>query len=83
MRRYSLEYNPILQYYAQIKSKKVTVSKATKLNLVQFVDRGIMTPNEVRYYLNLAPVDGGDVLVRRLDTAKVSESDTDQKEGSE
>ena len=28
MRRYSLEYNPILQYYAQIKSKKVTVSKA-------------------------------------------------------
>lgn len=42
-----------------------------------------MTPNEVRYYLNLAPVDGGDVLVRRLDTAKVSESDTDQKEGSE
>ena len=58
-------------------------SMTTKLNLVQFVDRGIMTPNEVRYYLNLAPVDGGDVLVRRLDTAKVSESDTDQKEGSE
>lgn len=28
MRRYSLEYNPILQYYAQIKSRKVTVSKA-------------------------------------------------------
>ena len=58
-------------------------SMTTKLNLVLFVDRGIMTPNEVRYYLNLAPVDGGDVLVRRLDTAKVSESDTDQKEGSE
>lgn len=48
-------------------------SMNTKLQLVQFVDRGIMTPNEVRYYMNLAPVDGGDDLVRRLDTAKVKE----------
>ena len=28
-------------------------SMSTKMQLVQFVDRAIMTPNEVRYYLNL------------------------------
>lgn len=48
-------------------------SMSTKLNLVQFVDRGIMSPNEVRYYLNLAPVDGGDNMVRRLDTREIEE----------
>lgn len=44
-------------------------SMQTKLNLVQFVDRGIMTPNEVREILNMAPIDGGDIPIRRLDTA--------------
>ena len=36
--------------------------------MVQYVDRGIMTPNEVRAVLNMAPVDGGDKLLRRKDT---------------
>jgi hypothetical protein len=45
----------------------------TKLNLVQFVDRGIMTPNEVRAILNLAPSPEGDKFVRRLDTRPTSE----------
>lgn len=54
-------------------------SMSTKLQLVQYVDRGIMTPNEVRYYLNLAPIDGGDVALLRKDTGKLSE----KKEGGE
>lgn len=48
-------------------------SMQTKLNLVQFVDRGVMTPNEVRDVLGYAPVDGGDDMVRRLDTRPTSE----------
>lgn len=43
-------------------------SMTTKLNLVQFVDRRMMSPNEVREIMNLAPVDGGDEMLLRLDT---------------
>lgn len=43
-------------------------SMSTKLQLVQYVDRGIMTPNEVREHLNLAPIDGGDTALLRKDT---------------
>ncbi len=46
-------------------------SMQTKLNLVQFVDRGMMTPNEVREIMNLAPIKGGDTPIRRLDTVPV------------
>lgn len=48
-------------------------SMQTKLNLVQYVDRGIMSPNEVREVLNMAPVEGGDEMVRRLDTRPTTE----------
>lgn len=48
-------------------------SMSTKLNLVQFVDRGIMTPNEVRAIMNMAPAPGGDEYVRRLDTRPTTE----------
>ncbi|MPN60590.1 hypothetical protein SDC9_208319 [bioreactor metagenome] len=44
----------------------------TKLALQAMVDRGAMTPNEWRSVLNLAPIDGGDNPVRRLDTAPVT-----------
>lgn len=44
-------------------------SMSTKLQLVQFLDRGIMNANEIRAVLNLPPIPGGDVYVRRLDTA--------------
>lgn len=44
-------------------------SMNTKLQLVQFVDRGIMSPNEVREILNYAPSPDGDTFIRRLDTA--------------
>jgi len=46
-------------------------SMSTKLNLLQMVDRGPMTPNEWRAALNLPPIEGGDVPIRRLDTAEV------------
>lgn len=48
-------------------------SMATKLNLMQMVDRGALTPNEWREVLNLPPVEGGDKVIRRLDTAVVNE----------
>lgn len=55
-------------------SSNLTVaSMTTKLNLASFVDRGIMTPNEVRAYLNLAPIDGGDKALLRKDTGKLEE----------
>ncbi|GLC32913.1 phage portal protein [Clostridium omnivorum] len=47
-------------------------SMSTKLNLLQMVDRGALTPNEWRKLLGgLAPLEGGDKPVRRLDTAVV------------
>lgn len=48
-------------------------SMNTKLQLVQMVDRGSMTPNEWRRVLNLGPIEDGDTPIRRLDTAKVTE----------
>lgn len=56
------------------------MSTKDKLQLVQLVDRGILTPNEVRIAMNLAPIDGGDVPVRRLDTAPVT---TEEEEGED
>ncbi len=46
-------------------------STSTKLNFVQMVDRGAMLPNEWRAMFNLAPVEGGDKPIRRLDTQVV------------
>ncbi len=50
-------------------------SVSTKLQLVQLVDRGIMTPNQLAEVFNLPPVPGGDVPIRRLDTRPVDETD--------
>lgn len=52
-------------------------SMKTKLDLVQFVDRGMMTPNEVRAIMNLAPIEGGDTPIRRLDTAPITERENE------
>ena len=41
----------------------------TKLALVQMVDRGALTVNEWRETMGLPPVEGGNVPIRRLDTA--------------
>lgn len=50
-------------------------SMQTKLNLVQFVDRGIMNPDEVRAILNMSPIpDGlGQAYIRRLDTREIEQ----------
>ncbi|MFB9330102.1 phage portal protein [Paenibacillus aurantiacus] len=49
-------------------------SAKTKLELREMVDRGAMTPNEWREVFNMAPVEGGDKPIRRLDTAQVNEA---------
>ncbi|MEK4655952.1 MULTISPECIES: phage portal protein [Bacillus] len=51
-------------------------SMSTKMNLVQMVDRGAMTPNEWRSILSLGPIEGGDKPIRRLDTALVKDGNT-------
>lgn len=51
-------------------------SMTTKLNLREMVDRGAMTPNEWRAAMNLAPIEGGDAPIRRLDTAEVNAEPT-------
>lgn len=48
-------------------------SMKTKLGLVALVDRGVLSRNEMRAYFNLPPVEGGDVMIIRLDTAKETE----------
>lgn len=47
-------------------------SLATKLNFVALVDRGAMTPNEWRTIFNMAPIEGGNAPIRRLDTQVVN-----------
>lgn len=47
-------------------------SLRSKLELSVMVDRGAMTPNEWREALNMAPVEGGDRPIRRLDTEVVN-----------
>ena len=51
-------------------------SMKTKLDLVQMVDRGALTPNQWREVLNLGPIEGGDKPIRRLDTAEVNKTKT-------
>ena len=47
-------------------------SLASKLAMQAMVDRGAMTPNEWRAVMNMAPVEGGDQPIRRLDTQVVA-----------
>ena len=47
-------------------------SLSTKLAFQAMVDRGAMTPNEWRETMNMAPLEGGDVPIRRLDTQVVN-----------
>jgi HK97 family phage portal protein len=51
-------------------------SMSTKLNLLQMVDRGAMTPNEWRWVMNMGPIEGGEKPIRRLDTAVVEGGET-------
>jgi len=56
-------------------------SMKTKLDLRQMVDRGALTPNEWREAMNLAPLEGGDIPIRRLDTRPTDEDEDDDKGG--
>ena len=47
-------------------------SLSTKLAFQAMVDRGAMTPNEWRETMNMAPIEGGDQPIRRLDTQVVN-----------
>lgn len=53
-------------------------SMETKLKLVQYVDRGIMNPNEVRAILNMAPREGGDTYVLRKDTGQLGKGSDEE-----
>ena len=44
-----------------------------KLELKDMVDRGALTANEWRYTMGFGPIEGGDVPIRRLDTAVVNQ----------
>lgn len=62
----------------------VYASMRTKLSLVQFVDRAMMTPNEVRKIFNMGPIEGGDKAIRRLDTVPVDDlPDVDKDDDDE
>lgn len=57
--------------HIEFESSSMTyASMQTKLALAGFVDRGILSPNEVRDYFNLPPRDGGDEYILRKDTGK-------------
>ncbi len=57
-------------------------SAKTKISMVQLVDRGLMTPNEYRQLFNMAPYDGGDEFVLRLDTAKTGDTTGGNENGN-
>lgn len=52
-------------------------SAKTKISMVALVDRGLMTPNEYRQLFNMAPYEGGDEFVLRLDTSKTGDTTTE------
>ena len=54
-------------------SNLACASMQTKLSLVQMVDRGALSVNEWRAVLNLPPIPGGDVYIRRLDTVPIEQ----------
>lgn len=61
----SIEFESSNLYYA---------SMQTKLQLTSLIDRGTMTPNEVRQFFYLPPLPGGDVALLRKDTGTATEA---------
>ena len=59
-------------------------SMATKLALVQLVDRGAMTPNQWREILNMGPTGTpeGDMYIRRLDTGLANNRNGGENSGT-
>ncbi len=72
-----------LNNYIMYESNRIGyASNKTKLNMIQLVDRGILTPNELRQVFNLAPYEGGDEFIRRLDTMPTGEESKEDNNGS-
>jgi len=69
-----ISYGNIIYYES---NRLQFASARTKISMVSLVDRGLMTPNEYREIWNLAPYEGGDEFVLRLDTAKTGDSTED------
>jgi len=70
-------------YFAVGSFNLQAASIKTKLALVSMVDRGGLTVNEWRETMGLPPVEGGNVPIRRLDTAAVTTSGEGGDEGAE
>lgn len=69
-----------MKNYIMYESNRIGyASNKTKLNMIQLVDRGILTPNELRQVFNLAPYEGGDEFIRRLDTMPTGETSEEAK----
>lgn len=70
--------------YIMFESNRMSYSSnKTKLDMVAMVDRGALTPNEWRQLFNMAPVDGGDKPIRRLDTKQVNDNKDENEDESE
>lgn len=57
------------------------MSMSDKLSLKDFIDRGALTPNEWRAIVGFDAIEGGDVPIRRLDTAPVEYVPIEEEEG--
>ena len=76
------EREQALGNYIMYESNRIGyASNKTKLNMIQLVDRGIITPNELREVFNLPPYEGGDEFIRRLDTMPTGDEKEDKDDG--
>lgn len=75
-----------ISYGRTIKYNSSTIqfmSMRDKLELKDFIDRGALTPNEWREIVGFEGIEGGDVPIRRLDTAPVEELQQQETEEEE
>ena len=59
------------------------VSTSAKLQMSGLIDRGVITINEYRMILNLAPIEGGDIRVIRKEYAEAQHLNEIQGIGEE
>jgi len=60
------------------------ISTKNKMEMVALVDRGVLSINEYREVLNMAPVEGGDARIIRLEYTEASNiTDKEEEDGDE
>ena len=60
------------------------ISTKNKMEMVALVDRGVLSINEYREVLNMAPVEGGDARIIRLEYTEASNiTDKEEEDGEE